>query len=100
LEQARLMRETEVFLAVHGANMTNILFLPSTAKVIEIHNKEYSDPCYLRLASCLGLEFHICPSSGIDPSLGNQSNVVVDMALLQRITTLVLSKNPQNADVS
>ena len=99
-EQVRLMRETEVLLAVHGANMTNILFLPSTSKVIEIHNKEYSDPCYLRLASCLRLEFYICPCTGIDARLGNQSDVVVDMALLQRVTNLALAKNSQNVDVS
>ena len=57
LEQARLMHETEVLLAVHGAGMTNILFLPGNAKVIEIHNREYGDPCYLRLASCLNLTY-------------------------------------------
>lgn len=100
LEQARLMRETEVLLAVHGANMTNILFLPGTSKVIEIHNQEYSDPCYLRLASCLELEFYICPCTGINPELGNQSDVVVDIALLQRITHLTLTSNSRNADVS
>lgn len=92
LEQVRLMRETEVLLAVHGAGMTNMLFLPGTARVIEIHNKEYGDPCYLRLASCLGLEFYVCPCTGLDPRLGNQSDVVVDTTLLQRVTTLALTK--------
>ena len=100
LQQVCLMRETEVLLAVHGANMTNILFLPGTAKVIEIHNKEYSDPCYLRLASCLGLEYYICPCTGVDAKLGNQSDVVVDVALLQRITALTLNKNTQTADAN
>ena len=99
LEQVHLMRETEVLLAVHGANMTNILFLPGTSRVIEIHNKNYSDPCYLRLASCLGLEFYICPCTGTDPSLGNQSDVVVDIKLLKCITNLALAKISQNADI-
>ncbi|HEX8429576.1 glycosyltransferase family 61 protein [Hymenobacter sp.] len=100
LEQVRLMRETEVLLAVHGANMTNMLFLPSTSKVIEIHNKEYGDPCYLRLASCLELEFYICPCTGVDPRLGNQSDVVVDMTLLQAITNLALTKKSKCANFS
>ncbi|MBD2724674.1 glycosyltransferase family 61 protein [Hymenobacter armeniacus] len=91
LEQVRLMQETEVLLAVHGANMTNLLFLPDTARVVEIHNREYSDPCYLRLASCLGLEFYICPCQGVDARLGNQSDVIVDMVLLKDVTTLALA---------
>ena len=98
LEQVRLMRETEVLLAVHGANMTNIIFLHGTAKAIEIHNEEYSDPCYLRLASCLGLEYYICPCKGVDSKQRNQSDVVVDVALLRRIMDLTLAKTPQNMD--
>ncbi|UOQ98311.1 glycosyltransferase family 61 protein [Hymenobacter sp. 5317J-9] len=90
-EQASLMRETEVLLAVHGANMTNLLFLPATARVVEIHNKEYSDPCYLRLASCIGLKFYVCPCVGVDARLRNQSDVLVDIGLLQRVTLLALS---------
>ena len=95
LEQARLMRETEVLLGVHGAGLTNMLFLPSHAKVIEIHNEEYGDPCYLRLASCLELTLYICPSKGADKELGNQSDIVVDVLALQQITALALLNTPE-----
>ena len=94
-EQVRLMHETEVLLAVHGAGMANILFLPSTARVIEIHNQEYSDPCYLRLASCLHLTYYICPCNGVSTVLRNQSNVVVDVALLKSIMALALAQDNQ-----
>lgn len=90
LEQARLMRETEVLIGVHGAALTNMLFLPTHAKVIEFHNEEYGDPCYLRLASCLELAFYICPCKGIDKELGNQSDIVVDVLALQQMTALAL----------
>ena len=98
LEQVRLMRETDVLLGVHGAGMTNLIFLPDTSRTIEIHNKEYGDPCYLRLASCLGLAIYICPCTGVDAKLRNQSDVVVDMAVLQRITAMAIAAEPQSAD--
>lgn len=92
LEQVRLMRETEVFLGVHGAGFANMLFLPGNAKVIELHNELYGDPCMLRLASCLELAYYICPCDGTDKSLGNQSDIIVDLTVLQRVTAFALSE--------
>lgn len=92
LEQARLMRETEMLLGVHGAGLANMLFLPSHAKVVELHNELYGDPCMLRLASCLSLAYYICPCDGTNDDLGNQSDVVVNLTVLQQVTALALTE--------
>ena len=91
LEQIRLMRETGFFLGVHGAGMTNMLFLQEDAKVIELLNETYGDLCYFRLASCLGLPYFCAPCTGISQELANQSNMVIDIALLRELVMAGLS---------
>lgn len=85
LEQICLMRETAVFLGVHGAGMANMLFLQDDAIVIELLNEDCGDLCYSRLASCLGLTYFFAPCTGINPELSNQSPMISDVAMLERI---------------
>ncbi len=33
LEQVQLMRETKIFMGTHGANMTNLMFLPQDPRL-------------------------------------------------------------------
>lgn len=91
LEQISLMRETAVLVGVHGAGMTNMLFLPDSAKVIELLNQECGDLCYCRLASCLGLTYFFAPCTGINPALGNQSPMMSDVSQLQKIMVEALA---------
>jgi Glycosyltransferase 61 len=90
LEQIHLMRETTVFLGIHGAGMANMLFLPDGAKVIELLNEEYGDRCYFRLASCLGLPYFLAPCTGISKELANQSDMVINSALLAKVVAAAL----------
>ena len=90
MEQVRLMRETAVFLGVHGAGMTNMLFLPEGARVVELLNEEHGDLCYFRLASCLGLPYFWAPGAGTHPELANQSDLVMDPGQLRKIVTAAL----------
>jgi hypothetical protein len=90
LEQVQLMRETSVFIGVHGAGMTNILFLQSDAKVIELLNKDDGDLCYFRLASCLNLTYFWAPCTAINQELANQSDMVVNIELLRQTIVAAL----------
>ena len=92
LEQVQLMHETVVFLGVHGAGMTNMLFLQQKAKVIELLNEEYGDLCYFRLASCLTLPYFCVPCSGLNQELANQSNIIVNLKLLEQTIEVVLAE--------
>lgn len=85
VQQISLMRHTAVFLGVHGAGMTNMLFLQDEAVVIELLNEVYGDLCYYRLASCLDLTYFCAPSSGINQHVANQSDIIVNVGLLRSI---------------
>lgn len=62
LEQIRLMKECNLLIGQHGAGLTNMLFLPSNATVIELHtnpevNNNFFDDEYYKIASQLKLNY-------------------------------------------
>lgn len=63
-EQVRLMQETEVLCAPHGAGLTNMLFCPSGTHVIEIADPTFPNPNFYAMASALGLPYHIVRAEG------------------------------------
>ena len=58
IEQASLLATAEVVLAPHGAGLTNIVFCPSDAKIIEIFSPRYIHDCYWSLSNQCGLEYY------------------------------------------
>jgi len=52
MKQMEIITKTKVFVGMHGAGLTHLLFLPDTSKVIELYNCEdrgcYRDLAYLR----------------------------------------------------
>jgi capsular polysaccharide biosynthesis protein len=57
-EQIQLMAETKLLVCLHGAALTNMLFLPKTSKVLELRNAgDAITQCYFNLASALGVDY-------------------------------------------
>jgi hypothetical protein len=83
LDQIQLMRETEVFFGVHGAGMTNLVFLQPEARIVELLNSEKGELCYYRLASCLQLKYYCAPGEQSNPELGNHSDIIADLGALR-----------------
>ncbi|XP_059615447.1 EGF domain-specific O-linked N-acetylglucosamine transferase [Phlebotomus argentipes] len=55
-EQLEITRNTDVFIGMHGAGLTHLLFLPNWASIFELYNCE--DPtCYLDLARLRGINY-------------------------------------------
>lgn len=54
-EQARLCAEAEVLAGPHGGALTNAVFAPPAALVLEVFNPRYVNPCYWQLAGVCGL---------------------------------------------
>jgi hypothetical protein len=54
-EQARLCVEAEAIVGPHGGAMTNALFAPPGALLVEFFNPRYLNPCYWQLAGVCGL---------------------------------------------
>lgn len=70
LEQARIMAQTKILVSIHGAGLTNMMFMPEGGKVVEIlprrngifdynyvRNSFRHDACYIRLAGAMGHEY-------------------------------------------
>lgn len=55
-DQLRITRNTEIFIGMHGAGLTHLLFLPRWASLFELYNCE--DPnCYKDLARLRGVKY-------------------------------------------
>lgn len=58
-EQVRLMAQASAVVAMHGAGLTNILFLPPGRPVVEIRRAgDDHHNCYFTMAASLGLPYH------------------------------------------
>jgi hypothetical protein len=57
-EQVHLCAGAEFVVSMHGAGLTNMLFLPAAASVLEIRRRaDDRNNCYFSLASALGLKY-------------------------------------------
>lgn len=77
VEQIRLMQETCILAGVHGSNMVNILFLPTTSKVIELMNEHQLNDAFYLLASSIGIDYYSVPCSMHDDALKNSRDSVL-----------------------
>jgi len=57
-DQVSLFSGASVIVGPHGSGMTNILFAPDNAKVLEIRNRNYNGNCYLWLSNKLGFDYY------------------------------------------
>lgn len=73
--QVRLMAETRAFVTVHGAGLTNMLFLPPGAQVAELLNADklvqrrpehFENLIYFRMAAALDLPYYCLPCANVD----------------------------------
>ncbi|XP_028854811.1 EGF domain-specific O-linked N-acetylglucosamine transferase [Denticeps clupeoides] len=56
LEQIRITHNSDIFIGMHGAGLTHLLFLPDWAAVFELYNCQ-DESCYRDLARLRGLHY-------------------------------------------
>ena len=56
-DQVKCMIMTNVFISIHGAQMSNILFLKPNSGVIEVFNPNFTMPCYENIANMSRLHY-------------------------------------------
>jgi len=70
-EQVHLMMDTRILVSIHGAALTNMMFMNAGSKIVEIiphkngifdynivRNSFKHDPCYVRLAEVMGHDYN------------------------------------------
>ncbi|CAN5352509.1 hypothetical protein BH09BAC2_BH09BAC2_15900 [soil metagenome] len=86
-EQASLFASVKCVIANHGAGLTNILFMPAGANVLELRAEDdVQNNCYFSLASAMELNYYYLKSS-IDKKNKDLHNadVTVDAASLTKL---------------
>ena len=65
--QVRLMQETALMLAPHGAGLTNMIFCAPGTHVVEIADTGYPNPNFYALASAMGHPYWLIDAEGVGP---------------------------------
>ncbi|MES2838452.1 MAG: glycosyltransferase family 61 protein [Bacteroidota bacterium] len=75
-EQVQLFLETEIVIGVHGAGLSNMLFMKPETKVMELRfENETNDNCYFSLASALKINYFYCLGKKIDTDIKIENKV-------------------------
>jgi len=64
IEQIQLFRQVEAVVGLHGAGLTNILFMPKDGFLLELQNIHRSKPEYWSLANTLGIKYSCVSNEG------------------------------------
>ncbi|KAH9250911.1 hypothetical protein BASA81_011299 [Batrachochytrium salamandrivorans] len=78
----KLLAQTEILIAPHGAGLVNMILLPNGAKVIEIQNKDdQCNLCFYELSLALGLRFKAISPLKVGPSAVDFTRVDIEHVL-------------------
>ena len=93
-EQVELMQSAGVLISIHGAALTNMMFMPTGSKVLEliprknflfdynsVRNSFKHDSCYVRLADVFKHEYYCleCPAQAPWFSATHMADIIVDV---------------------
>ncbi len=87
-EQVKLMSEVNYFVTSHGANMTNVIWLPQEAQILELLRLEgRPNFCYWSIASSLRLRYNYQLSA-----VAGGDNIQVNIPALRKNLEAILQK--------
>lgn len=77
-EQVKLMQETSVLLAPHGAGLTNMMFCPQGAKIVEIADLSFPNPNFYAVASAMKHQYWIINAQSVGEAHPLEKDMYVD----------------------
>jgi len=84
-QQVAIMKETKSLIGLHGAGLTNILFMPPKGNVLEFRNKDdggASTNCYFNLASEIDINYYYTINKSTSPKT-NHADFEIDLMKLR-----------------
>jgi capsular polysaccharide biosynthesis protein len=91
-EQILLAGQTKILAGVHGAGLTNMIFMPDHSTVFELTTKVDGDNYYYyTLSSALSHQYYYQVCNTDQEAVVQDANLIVDVHELKRTLTLMLS---------
>ena len=85
LQQLEIMRSVKCLIGLHGAGLTNMLFMPQGGSIVELRNEGDShNNCYFSLSSSLNQNYFYLTNKG-DRKDTNSVNITVDLLELRTL---------------
>ncbi|WP_169719269.1 glycosyltransferase family 61 protein [Algoriphagus mannitolivorans] len=90
-EQRRLFQETKVLFSIHGAGLTNMVFMPAKSKIVELHpDTERYNSCFFHLSSALDIDYLYSFEKADHPN-PQEANITVNLNKIENL--LITLKN-------
>jgi hypothetical protein len=96
LEQVNLMNETDVFIGLHGAGLTNLMFMNENTKVFELTPiisdfKNFRFP-FWRMADLLNIQYNVifCKMDQLIEEDEYSNNIIVDLNEFETVLTTLI----------
>lgn len=85
-QQVELFWNCKIFVSMHGAGLTNMLFMPQGGSVVEF--RTYNE-AFLPLAGLLGLKHYSVYSEKIGSKSAHHAHAIVDVGLVEQALDLI-----------
>ncbi|MCL6260427.1 glycosyltransferase family 61 protein [Aquiflexum sp. TKW24L] len=87
MEQIKIINATCLLVSIHGAGLTNMIFMPYTGSVLEFRNEVDGGPstnCYFNLSSELGIKYFYLTNKSTSPKT-NHADFTIDIKKLRGV---------------
>ena len=96
--QVALMRETAVLVAPHGAGLTNMLFCPPGAEIVEVADLSFPNPNFYAIACAAGHRYWLLTGEHVGDAPPLERDLRIDLPsvtpLLRKLTTAGSAAGP------
>lgn len=96
-QQVRLMRETAVLFAPHGAGLTNMIFCRPGTHVVEIADLGFPNPNFYALAAAMELPYWVLAGEAVGEMHPLEKDLRIDRRVVEEILPELLSSRPLSA---
>lgn len=94
-KQIELMAQTKLFVSLHGAALSNMLFMHPGQSVVEFRNfGDDKNQCYFNLANALGLKYYYTLNEGTEKNT-MLADFTVDLKALESVLDSIEAKDSE-----
>lgn len=90
-EQVKLMQQSDIVVAPHGAAITNVLFCQPGTHVVEIADLSFPNPNFYALASAMGHHYWILNAEGVGDVHPLEKDLRIDPSIVSSTVQKALS---------